>query len=197
MTKIGRSPNLNIPNALTVFRIVLVPWLLRALIERSHGVAIGVFAIAGITDGLDGYIAKRFNMKTYLGSVLDPIADKVLVVACTAVLGAQGALPVWLAVVVIGRDMLVFLGAITYRILAGTLEMSPTVLGKINTFVQLLLLLTILCREAGALWAGKVSPFLVVAALIAAVFSGFHYVVVWSRKAYNLNAGKHAGQENV
>lgn len=187
----GNSKNLNIPNALTVFRIIMVPWLICALVEKKYGAAVSVFAVAGLTDGLDGFIAKRFDMSTYLGSVLDPIADKILVASSVAVLAAQDALPVWLAVVIIGRDLIVFSGAVAYRILAGYLEMSPTFLSKINTFVQLFLILMVLLREAWAFpWAAALSTYALAVALFATVLSGAQYVFIWSGKALALKAGR-------
>jgi cardiolipin synthase len=175
--------NLNLPNALTVSRAFLVPWIVVLLIGGSYAAVLWLFALAGATDAIDGYIAKRFDQQTYLGSVLDPLADKMLIDTTVIVLAAQGLLPPWLAAAVLGRDVLIVLGAVSYRVFMGSLEMNPSVLSKANTLFQVLLLVLTLLRETGlavpqsllSLWCGVV--FTTTAA------SGIHYVVAWTVKA--------------
>ena len=176
-----------VPNVITVARFLLVvpaAWLLwrNAIVE-----ALVVIAIAGLSDAIDGALARRFDWRTPFGALADPAADKVLVMAVFAVLTAQGHLPLWLLAVVVGRDAVIVSGALTCRFLFGALEMAPTLLSKINTGLQialpLLMLIHLAGREPLASWAGFADPagFLAVAA--SSVLSGAQYVIVWSRRA--------------
>ena len=176
-----------LPNAITVFRFLLVipaGWLLwqDAVIE-----ALALIAIAGISDAVDGALARRFDWRTEFGAVADPVADKLLIMVVFAVLTLQGHIPIWLLAVVVGRDVVIVSGAVTYRVLFGDLEIAPMLLSKINTGVQIALLLLTLLHLTGseplAGWAGWVDPtgFVLVAA--SSVLSGGQYVLVWSRRA--------------
>ena len=174
---------LNVPNTLTVMRMLLVPVIVVALLRQSYDVALGIFLLAGASDGLDGFIARRFNQCTRLGAILDPLADKLLVVSSALVLGWLGRIPWWLAAAVVGRDLVIVAGAIAYYRRVRHLEMEPTLLSKLNTFLQIGLILIVLADGAALIGAGRWLPQLFALTLATALASGGQYVVIWSRRA--------------
>src|SRR5262249_41119299 len=105
----------NIPNAITVVRLALVPVVAWLLIAGAYGAALTVFLAAALTDLIDGYVARTFKLSSALGAVLDPIADKLNMLVATALLTWQGLVPIWLAVAIIGRDIVIVSGALAYR----------------------------------------------------------------------------------
>ena len=172
-----------IPNSITFLRILLVAPLLVAMAVGDYGLALLLFVAAGVSDALDGFLAKRFHWESRLGAALDPLADKLLMVASYLMLGAQGHLPVWLVAVVIGRDLVILLGAATYRLLFGSLEMAPRLPSKANTFVQIALVAGVLLSLCCYPLADGVRAALVAAVLLLSVWSGLDYVWVWTRHA--------------
>lgn len=128
---------LNIPNSLTVLRIVLVPVIVILLIQGQYGKALVCFIVAGVTDGLDGLIARSLNQTTVVGAYLDPLADKALVISMFATLAIVGVIPGWLAVVVISRDCIILGGILVMTLMSVDLEIKPSFVSKINTMLQL------------------------------------------------------------
>ena len=129
---------LNIPNFLTLLRIVAIPLFLILLEDYRYGEALAVFVAAGITDGLDGAIARLTHTKTTLGAYLDPAADKLLLLSAFIALGFMHAVPRWLAVVVISRDVVIVLGYfLLFMLTQRTMQVQPSVFGKLSTFLQL------------------------------------------------------------
>ncbi|MBW1859907.1 MAG: CDP-alcohol phosphatidyltransferase family protein [Deltaproteobacteria bacterium] len=127
---------MNIPNALTLLRVLLTPLFAILLIKRFFDHALLVFAIAALSDGLDGLIARLFRQKTTLGAFLDPAADKLLLVTAFVTLAIQALIPSWLAVIVISRDIVILFGVALVTITGHTLEPRPSVLSKITTVAQ-------------------------------------------------------------
>jgi cardiolipin synthase len=142
--------------------------------------ALSVFAVASITDGLDGYIARVYDLKTRLGSFLDPLADKLLLLTSYILLGILGHLPIWLTYVVVARDMVILSGIIYLYLTNKQLEFSPTILGKITTFVQLFTILLLLFSDLypGILY---VLSSLYLINLFVTLVSGIHYFFVGFR----------------
>ncbi len=173
----------NIPNTITVVRILLVPILVSLLLRGTFGWAIWLFLAAGLSDALDGFIAKRFSLTTRIGALLDPLADKLLVAASVIVLAGLGLMPWWLALTVVVRDAVIVSGAIAFHVRSGRVEMAPSVLSKVNTFVQLTLIFLVLGRAGGLVRATGLLPALFGLAFLTTVVSGVQYVVVWGRKA--------------
>lgn len=128
---------MNIPNTLTVLRIVLVPVIVILLIQGEYGKALICFIIAGVTDGLDGLIARSFNQTTVVGAYLDPLADKALVISMFTTLAIVGVIPGWLAVVVISRDCIILGGILVMTLMSIDLEIKPSFVSKVNTTLQL------------------------------------------------------------
>jgi cardiolipin synthase len=173
----------DIPNLLTVLRIALVGPIAWLLLQRQFGLALGLFAFAGLSDGLDGFLAKRFGWTSRLGALLDPLADKALLVACYAVLTWIELLPLWLLVLVVSRDVVIVSGAVVYNFRIRRLEAQPTFISKLNTVLQIVLVLTVIIREIEPrVQAGWIQA-LTYAVTASVVWSGLDYVVTWSRRA--------------
>lgn len=175
---------LTVPNIITVVRLALLPVLLWALVIRAYEIAFWLFVAASLGDGLDGWLARKLNQMSRLGALLDPIADKLTILGIAWILAAQGTLPVWMAALMSLRDLIIVAGALAYRQLVGSLEMSPTLLSKLNTLLEFLLLALALMLANG--WIGAdpwLTPYLAVVAFTL-VTSGAQYVWVWGHKAY-------------
>lgn len=172
-----------LPNAISLLRIVLVAPILMLILDDSFRWALALFVIAGFSDGLDGYLAKRFDWHTRLGALLDPVADKLLVAGTFITLAYTQDIPLWLASVVILRDVIIVVGATAYNFLVRPVEGEPTRVSKLNTTLQLLFLLFVLSRD-GFGWPEEITiTTLGAAVLITVVISGVDYVLSWSRRA--------------
>ena len=164
-------------------RIVLLSPILMLILQGSFGWALALFCIAGFSDGVDGYLAKRFDWHTRLGALLDPVADKLLIAGTFITLAYTQDIPLWLAAVVILRDVVIVVGATAYNFLVRPVEGEPTRVSKLNTALQLLFLLFVLSR-AGFGWPEEISiTVLGASVLITVVISGVDYVWSWSRRA--------------
>jgi cardiolipin synthase len=168
-----------LPNAITLVRLGLVPVFIVVLKAQDYTVALVIFAVAGLSDGLDGFIAKRFNLVTRLGAILDPLADKVLLVSAYIMLTVLGHLPFWLVLTVGFRDLLIVGGYLVYTSLIGPVAMRPTYLSKFNTFLQITLVVAILVQQAMALPLALLVQILIYGVFITTVSSGVHYVWIW------------------
>lgn len=174
-----------LPNAISLLRIALVAPILMMILEGSFGWALALFWLAGFSDGVDGYLAKRFDWHTRLGALLDPIADKLLVAGTFMTLAYTQHIPVWLAAIVILRDVIIVTGATAYNFIVGPVQGEPTRISKLNTAIQLLFLLFVLSR-AGFGWPDEIAITILGASiLVTVVISGIDYVWSWSRRARN------------
>lgn len=174
---------MNLPNLLTILRIMLVPAILAEIARGGFATAFGLFLAAGATDFLDGFIARRFGLATRLGAILDPLADKVLIVSSVLLLAWIGRLPWWLALAVIGRDFVILAGAGAWYRKAGRLPMEPSWPSKTNTGVLVLLVGLVIAHGARLFPVAFALPSLFLLALATTLFSGLHYVAVWGRRA--------------
>lgn len=173
----------DIPNAISILRIFLVIPVAYALGDRRYELALTLFAVAAVSDGLDGYLAKRFNWTSRLGSLLDPIADKLLLVTCYVMSGWLGLIPVWLVWAVILRDLLIVAGATLYHYMVGPFQGEPTMLSKANTVLQIFLVVLLMFDLAVTSLPEGLLTVLVYAVLLTTVASGLQYVFIWSRRA--------------
>lgn len=130
---------LTIPNLITILRFVLVPAVVLAMLNMRWDWAFAGFLVAGISDGVDGFIARRFNLHSKLGAYLDPMADKVLLVSVFVVMGFIGQLPLWLVVTMASRDALIICAVLLSTVMAHPLEMKPLYVSKANTAAQIVL----------------------------------------------------------
>ncbi|MGI9247616.1 MAG: CDP-alcohol phosphatidyltransferase family protein [Woeseiaceae bacterium] len=176
-----------LPNAISLMRIALVAPILLLILNGGFAWALVLFFVAGFSDGIDGYLAKRFDWHSRLGALLDPVADKLLVAGTFITLAYAQHIPIWLAAVVILRDVIIIGGAIAYNFVVGPVQGEPTRISKLNTALQLLFLLSVLSR-AGFGWPDEISiTVLGASVLITVVISGVDYVWSWSHRA---RAGK-------
>lgn len=128
---------MNIPNFLSLLRIILVPVIVIFLIQGSYSKALITFTLAGLTDAFDGTLARLLNRQTKLGAYLDPIADKVLLTASYVTLSILGIIPSWLTVLVISRDFIILLGIAILSLMSVSYEVKPALVGKVTTALQL------------------------------------------------------------
>ena len=172
-----------LPNAISLLRIALIAPILLFILDGSFGWALALFLLAGFSDGLDGYLAKRFDWHTRLGALLDPVADKLLVAGLFITLAYTQDIPVWLAAVVILRDVVIVAGATVYNFFVRPVQGEPTRVSKLNTSLQLLFLLFVISR-AGFDWPEPITlTVLGASVLVTVVISGVDYVWSWSRRA--------------
>ena len=178
----------DIPNIITVFRFLLVPPLVLLLLQEQFGLALLIFGVAGFSDGLDGFLAKRFNWASRLGALMDPLADKLLLVSSFITLGWLQRIPLWLVCVVILRDLVIVGGALIYNFRIERLEADPSMVSKLNTVTQIVLVLAVLLSQVVAgvpyLWMDV----LLYCVLVTTLWSGFDYVWRWSRRAWRKGA---------
>jgi cardiolipin synthase len=132
---------MNLPNYITLARVVLIPFFVNFMIYGYYGAAIATFAAACVTDALDGMIARLTNQKTELGAFLDPMADKLLIIAAFVTLVLLGMLPVWLVIVVVSRDIILVLGSMVIYFTGHELKARPSIIGKVTTVLQLVVVL--------------------------------------------------------
>ncbi|MCH1477614.1 MAG: CDP-alcohol phosphatidyltransferase family protein [Arenicellales bacterium] len=168
-----------IPNLLTLARIAAVPVLILFLYEGRYGAALAVFVLAGITDGLDGWIAKRFKCVTRLGSILDPLADKILIVSTYVMLVLAGDLPFWLILLIGFRDLGIIAGVLVLNTLNGHVQMQPSLLSKVNTFLQISLVILVMVERIGFIALEPVAEILLWFVAVTTVASAIHYVYFW------------------
>jgi cardiolipin synthase len=167
-----------------MLRILLVAPVVWALGTEQFALALILFAVAGISDGLDGFLAKHYHWESRLGSILDPIADKLLLVASFATLTWLGALPVWLLWLVIARDLIIIGGGLAYHYKVGQFDLTPLWSSKINTTLQIALVLLVIVQQQwfeGLDQLVTIGIWLVVASVIN---SGTEYVLVWGARAW-------------
>src|SRR5687768_1845084 len=173
----------NVPNLITLVRLALVPVIAYLLWRGEYGYALIVFLSAAISDFLDGVIARTFDQRSALGAALDPIADKLNMFVATVALAWQGLLPLWLAVAIVLRDIVIVSGALAYRAAIGKIEIAPTMLSKVNTFIEFGVLLTVMANAAMWIDAAGWLPAIFVLVFVTVVASGAQYVWVWGWKA--------------
>lgn len=135
---------MNIPNTLTLIRIILVPVFVILLMQDSFSYALLVFVVAGVTDGLDGFLARILKQQTVLGSYLDPLADKALIITAFVALSILDIIPGWLAVIVISRDCIILLGVSVLSLMSVSFEIRPAYVSKATTALQLLTVFIVL-----------------------------------------------------
>lgn len=181
-----------LPNAITIFRIALIVPVVLLIENNRFAEALLLFLLAGLSDGLDGLLAKRFDWHSRLGALLDPLADKFLIAGTYATLAYIGQIPLWLAAVVVLRDAVIVGGATAYNFLIAPVQGEPTRVSKLNMGLELLFVVAVLSLAAFA-WPPPLAVTVLGAGVLATVvISGVDYVVAWSRRART--AGRSAGE---
>jgi len=170
---------LNLPNAITIARIVLVPLIIWLIITDQALLAFIVFVAAGVSDAVDGFIAKKFDQSTELGAYLDPIADKLLLVSIYVSLGLQEILPAWLAILVVSRDVLIIGAFILAMLLDRPVEVMPLMVSKVNTALQIILAALALGSLGFGIDAGLLINVVIACVAVLTVLSGAAYFRLW------------------
>lgn len=173
----------HLPNLITGMRLLLAVPVVWLLLEGRYLGALVLFAVAGISDLADGFLARRFGWTSWLGSVLDPLADKSLAVGTLLVLGWRGELPLWLVTLAVGRDVMLAGLAIGYHYLIEPLKPEPLLISKLNTLLQLILLAGVLFSKAVSPLPDTLLALLIYATGISTAWSGGAYLWVWGRRA--------------
>lgn len=167
---------LNLPNLLSLARLAITPLAVGSILRGNYRQALLIFMVAGITDGLDGMLARKFQQSTPFGAYLDPIADKTLLVAIYLALGASGLVPWWLVKIVFGRDILLLACTGAALLLTKHRDFRPSVWGKISTFMQIVTaVLVIAGRAVGSEALGQLAKILIGVTAVTTVWSGLHY----------------------
>jgi cardiolipin synthase len=174
-----------LPNALTIIRIILIPLFLILVLDRMYPEALCVFALGGLTDALDGAVARKTKQGTVLGSYLDPLADKLLIMSSYVALTGMDALPAWLTVLVLSRDLVILLGyGVLFMLIREKIEVQPTRIGKLSTGLQIVTVVLILIGLSGAQIQSLLPLFYLLTAATT-VISGLHYIhrgMLWFRR---------------
>jgi cardiolipin synthase len=174
----------HIPNIITVCRILLVYPVIRLLLAGRFDWALFLFVVAGISDAVDGFLAKYFHWQSRLGSYLDPLADKLLLISSYVTLAWMDLIPLWLAVLVVLRDIVIFSGAVAYYFLLRPFEGQPMLISKLNTLFQILLVFTILVKHGFTPLPDTLVAVLIVLVTLTTLASGVLYVYVWGSSYY-------------
>jgi cardiolipin synthase len=173
----------HLPNAITLLRAVLIPVIAFLLLRRDYDGALLLFVVCALSDFVDGWLARAFELRTRFGAIADPLADKLTMLSVTLLLAWQGWLPWWFALLVAARDIVIVAGAVAYHVRVGQVEMAPTLLSKLNTALEFLFLAGVLATAAELLADGSWLQIVLWCTTATILLSGTHYVVAWSRKA--------------
>ncbi|MGX2040990.1 CDP-alcohol phosphatidyltransferase family protein [Methylocaldum sp. MU1018] len=174
----------HIPNIISVCRILLVYPIIDSMLEKRFDWALALFVTAGLSDALDGFLAKYFHWQSRLGSYIDPLADKLLLVSSYVVLSFMGLLPFWLMVTVVLRDLVIFTGAVLYYFLLRPFDGQPLLISKLNTLLQLFLVFVVLLNYGFAPLPPMILTGLAAVVLVTTLISGAMYVYVWGSSYY-------------
>ncbi len=174
-----RRLDLTVANLITLLRFALVPAIVYAMVQGEMGWAMAGFIVAGISDGVDGFVARQFNQRSELGAYLDPLADKLLLVSVFAGLGLMGELPLWLVIMAVSRDGLIMGAVVLSTIMQNPVEMRPLFVSKANTAVQIVLAGLVLTELAFETSFGPARSWLVVLSALLTASSTAAYFVAW------------------
>ena len=173
---------MNLPNLITLARIAAVPFTIWLIVEGHLMGAFWLFVAAGVSDALDGFIAKRFNMETELGKYLDPLADKALLVSVYIALGLEGHVVNWLVILVVFRDVFIIGGALLFETMTHSLTMQPLMISKINTTVQIVFAASVMAAAGYGVKLDGVMDMLVLATAGTTIASGVAYAIEWIKR---------------
>lgn len=172
---------MTIPNLITIFRLLLVPLVIVMIMQGQWPTAFVLFVVAGISDAVDGFIARRFDMRSEFGAYIDPLADKALLVSIYVTLSIVGVLPGWLAIVVVSRDVMIVAAVLLSWVMARPVEIKPLVVSKLNTAAQIGFAALVLSTNAFGVDASRIeNPAMVVVAALTVASAGA-YLAGWLR----------------
>jgi cardiolipin synthase len=173
----------NLPNLITVLRLLAAPVSGYFAAREDFAVALPIFLVAALSDFVDGYLARRLGVSSTFGATLDPVADKLIMLVASVALAWHGHLPLWLAATIVGRDILIVVGVLTYRRLFGALDMKPSRLSKVNTLCEFAMLLVVMATAAGWIDARRILPALFAVVFATLIASGAQYSWIGARSA--------------
>jgi cardiolipin synthase len=171
----------SIPNIITLIRILLVPVIVWAIASGQMKIAFGIFVIAGVSDAVDGFLAKRFNMASELGALLDPLADKALLVSIYVALGIWGAFPRWIVILVVSRDIMIVGAVIISWLFGKPMPMKPLMVSKLNTAAQVALAALVLAALGFNFSSAPYELILMACVTVLTLLSVAFYMVEWVR----------------
>lgn len=170
---------MTIPNFITLLRFLMVPAVVYALLLDEMLPAFILFVAAGISDAVDGFIARHYNQQSELGRYLDPMADKLLLVTVFIMLAILGYLPQWVAVLVVSRDVLIVMAVLVSSVMAQPVDMNPILVSKTNTALQIALISVVLAEQAFGFTLGWLTTGLIYAVAVLTILSAAAYFRVW------------------
>ena len=170
---------MTIPNFITLLRFLMVPAVVYALLVGEMLPAFVIFVIAGLSDGVDGFIARHYDQQSELGTYLDPIADKALLVSVFIMLAILGYLPQWLVVLVVSRDVLIVMAVLVSSLMAQPVDMNPILVSKANTAFQIALVSLVLAELAFGIRLGELTTILIYVVAVLTILSAAAYFRVW------------------
>lgn len=180
---------MNIPNFITLGRVILVPIVFWLLLSGETQAAFFAFVVAGVSDAVDGFLAKRYGWTTELGAYLDPLADKLLIVCIFLALGVRGDLPSWVVIAVVTRDLLIVIAVVLSWLLDHPVRIQPLIVSKANTLAQLVLAATVLADEGFGLGLDVLRVFLVWVTAALTIASLAAYLRAWLRHMSEYESG--------
>lgn len=181
----------HLPNIITIGRMLSLVPLVWLMLQKNYTVALLVAVIAGLSDGVDGFLAKRYGWEGRLGSILDPLADKLMMLCCFSVFVYQGHFPLWLFILVVGRDVVIILGTTYVNFRVGRLKAAtPTLVSKANTALQIILILTLLLTLSSLYDFSAINQILFMLVAVLTVISGIHYVWMGIQIKRQMNRSK-------
>ncbi len=172
---------MTIPNLITIFRLILVPVVIVVIMQGRWSAAFILFVVAGVSDGVDGFIAKRFDMRSEFGAYIDPLADKALLVSIYVTLAIVGVLPSWLAIVVVSRDIMIVAAVLLSWVMARPVKIRPLLISKLNTVAQIGFATLVLSTKAFGIDAGPFVDVAMVAVAGLTIASTGAYLAGWLR----------------
>ena len=178
---VSRERFVSIPNIITLGRILLVPFIVWAIASGQMKIAFGIFVVAGVSDAIDGFLAKRFNMASELGALLDPLADKALLVSIYVALGIWGAFPRWIVILVVSRDIMIVGAVIVSWLFDKPIPMKPLMVSKLNTVAQVALAALVLAALGFSFKSSPYELILMVCVTVLTLLSVAFYLVEWVR----------------
>ena len=184
---------MTIPNFITVLRLLLVPLIIYAMMSNAWGWAFAGFLAAGISDGVDGFIARQFDQHSELGAYLDPLADKLLLVSVFVVLGYTQELPLWLVIAAVSRDALIVGAVLLSTVLGNPVPMRPLFVSKANTAAQITLAALVLAELAFSAGPSVLRDALIIVCALLTAASAAAYLVNWMRHMSGNGEGKDIG----
>ena len=179
----------DIPNAISFLRVLLIIPVVWYLLQQRYEIALVLFAVAGLSDALDGYLARKYDWKSHLGGWLDPLADKAMQVSVYLSLTWLQLIPLWLLAAVIVRDLLIVCGGFYYYYKVEKVNAAPSLISKLNTLMQILLVLVILVHKSLFEFPDYFINTIIYSVLATTILSGLDYILTWGIKAWKIKKG--------